>query len=91
MDSMNLDAFVYPGWGNPPRLIGDLSQAGNTDLGAHFYPPCMHAVGPMHALGAIKGLYSLLMHHSQHQMCKLFMHMPVSLSLVLSYPCSARC
>lgn len=33
MDMMNLDAFIYPGWGNPPRLIGDLTQAGNTDLG----------------------------------------------------------
>ena len=43
MDSMNLDAFVYPGWGNPPRLIGDLSQAGNTALGTQYYPPCMHA------------------------------------------------
>lgn len=36
MDNMSLDAFVYPGWGNPPRLIGDLAQAGNTPLGAHF-------------------------------------------------------
>ncbi|KAL3161962.1 hypothetical protein ABBQ38_009042 [Trebouxia sp. C0009 RCD-2024] len=33
MDAMNLDAFIYPGWGNPPRLIGDLSQSGNTPLG----------------------------------------------------------
>lgn len=33
MDNMTIDAFVYPGWGNPPRLIGDLSQAGNTPLG----------------------------------------------------------
>ncbi|KAL0042039.1 hypothetical protein WJX77_001435 [Trebouxia sp. C0004] len=33
MDAMSLDAFIYPGWGNPPRLIGDLDQAGNTDLG----------------------------------------------------------
>ena len=45
---MNLDAFVYPGWGNPPRLIGDLSQAGNTPLGTQnllvhvlFCSPCM--------------------------------------------------
>lgn len=36
MDNMSLDAFVFPGWGNPPRLIGDLAQAGNTPLGAHF-------------------------------------------------------
>ena len=63
MDSMNLDAFVYPGWGNPPRLIGDLAQAGNTDLGAQFCSPCMHPCGPMHTLGAIKGL-DRPMHHS---------------------------
>ncbi len=36
MDAMSLDAFIYPGWGNPPRLIGDLDQAGNTDLGTHL-------------------------------------------------------
>ncbi len=36
MDAMSLDAFIYPGWGNPPRLIGDLDQAGNTDLGTQL-------------------------------------------------------
>lgn len=25
MDSLHLDAFVYPTWSNPPRLIGDLN------------------------------------------------------------------
>lgn len=41
MDAQNLDAFIYPGWGNPPRLIGDLAQSGNTDLGMHFLQdPC---------------------------------------------------
>ncbi len=25
MDSLSLDAFVYPTWSNPPRLIGDLN------------------------------------------------------------------
>ena len=35
MDNMTLDAFIYPGWGNPPRLIGDLDQSGNTPLGMH--------------------------------------------------------
>lgn len=25
MDSLRLDALVYPTWGNPPRLIGDMS------------------------------------------------------------------
>ena len=25
MDRLNLDAFVYPTWSNPPRLIGDLN------------------------------------------------------------------
>jgi amidase len=28
MDSMQLDAFVYPTWSNPPRLIGDLNTPG---------------------------------------------------------------
>ena len=51
MDSMNLDAFVYPGWGNPPRLIGDLSQAGNTHLGTQFYSVCMRASEPILVLG----------------------------------------
>ncbi len=37
MDSMKLDAFVYPTWSNPPRLIGDL----NTPHGdnSQFYSP----------------------------------------------------
>jgi amidase len=26
MDGLRLDAFVYPTWSNPPRLIGDLSS-----------------------------------------------------------------
>ena len=47
MDMMNLDAFIYPGWGNPPRLIGDLAQAGNTHLGTgslpHINPKYDHA------------------------------------------------
>lgn len=42
MDNMTIDAFVYPGWGNPPRLIGDLQQTGNTPLGN----PCHSAVKP---------------------------------------------
>jgi Asp-tRNA(Asn)/Glu-tRNA(Gln) amidotransferase A subunit family amidase len=25
MDQLKLDAFVYPTWSNPPRLIGDLN------------------------------------------------------------------
>jgi amidase len=25
METLKLDAFVYPTWGNPPRLIGDLN------------------------------------------------------------------
>jgi amidase len=28
MDSLHLDALVYPTWSNPPRLIGDLSTPG---------------------------------------------------------------
>ena len=26
MDALKLDAFVYPTWSNPPRLIGDLNS-----------------------------------------------------------------
>ena len=30
MDSAKIDAFIYPTWSNPPRLVGDLkSPAGN--------------------------------------------------------------
>src|SRR5258707_6712346 len=28
MDSMQLDALIYPTWSNPPRLIGDLNTPG---------------------------------------------------------------
>jgi Asp-tRNA(Asn)/Glu-tRNA(Gln) amidotransferase A subunit family amidase len=37
MDALKLDAFVYPTWGNPPRLIGDL----NTPHGdnSQFFSP----------------------------------------------------
>ncbi len=28
MDALKLDAYVYPTWSNPPRLIGDLNSAG---------------------------------------------------------------
>ena len=37
MDRLHLDAFVYPTWSNPPRLIGDL----NTPHGdnSQFYSP----------------------------------------------------
>jgi amidase len=37
MDRLHLDAFVYPTWSNPPRLIGDL----NTPAGdnSQFYSP----------------------------------------------------
>jgi amidase len=37
MDRLKLDAFVYPTWSNPPRLIGDL----NTPAGdnSQFYSP----------------------------------------------------
>lgn len=37
MDTQKLDAFVYPTWSNPPRLIGDL----NTPAGdnSQFYSP----------------------------------------------------
>ncbi len=37
MDRLKLDAFVYPTWSNPPRLIGDL----NTPAGdnSQFFSP----------------------------------------------------
>ena len=37
MDAQKLDAFVYPTWSNPPRLIGDL----NTPHGdnSQFFSP----------------------------------------------------
>lgn len=37
MDKLKLDAFVYPTWSNPPRLIGDL----NTPAGdnSQFFSP----------------------------------------------------
>jgi Asp-tRNA(Asn)/Glu-tRNA(Gln) amidotransferase A subunit family amidase len=37
MDRLKLDAYVYPTWSNPPRLIGDL----NTPAGdnSQVYPP----------------------------------------------------
>lgn len=37
MDTLKLDAFVYPTWSNPPRLIGDLnSPAGDN---SQFFSP----------------------------------------------------
>eukprot|EP00891_Asterochloris_glomerata_P007381 jgi/Astpho2/7381/Aster-01970 len=33
MDAEGIDAFIYPGWGYPPRLIGDLSETGASPLG----------------------------------------------------------
>src|SRR4029453_5335934 len=35
MDTLKLDAFVYPTWSNPPRLIGDLNtpHGDNTQAG----------------------------------------------------------
>jgi Asp-tRNA(Asn)/Glu-tRNA(Gln) amidotransferase A subunit family amidase len=37
MDKLKLDAFVYPTWSNPPRLIGDLnSPAGDN---SQFFSP----------------------------------------------------
>lgn len=47
MDNMTIDAFVYPGWGNPPRLIGDLSQSGNTPLGKPPITPLHNSSCPL--------------------------------------------
>ena len=52
MDAMNLDAFIYPGWGNPPRLIGDLSQSGNTPLGDIL--PCMLCICQLAIMQALQ-------------------------------------
>ena len=37
MDKLKLDAFVYPTWSNPPRLIGDLNTAAGDN--SQFYSP----------------------------------------------------
>ena len=37
MDALKLDAFVYPTWSNPPRLIGDLNTPGGDN--SQFYSP----------------------------------------------------
>jgi amidase len=37
MDDLKLDAFVYPTWSNPPRLIGDLNTPGGDN--SQFFSP----------------------------------------------------
>ncbi len=37
MDQLKLDAFVYPTWSNPPRLIGDLNTPGGDN--SQIYSP----------------------------------------------------
>ena len=37
MDANTLDAFVYPTWSNPPRLIGDLNTPGGDN--SQFFSP----------------------------------------------------
>ena len=37
MDQLKLDAFVYPTWSNPPRLIGDLNTPGGDN--SQVYSP----------------------------------------------------
>ena len=37
MDAQKLDAFVYPTWSNPPRLIGDLNTPGGDNI--QFFSP----------------------------------------------------
>jgi len=37
MDTHRLDAFVYPTWSNPPRLIGDLNTPGGDN--SQFFSP----------------------------------------------------
>jgi amidase len=37
MDALKLEAFVYPTWSNPPRLIGDLNTPGGDN--SQFFSP----------------------------------------------------
>ena len=37
MDAQKLDAWVYPTWSNPPRLIGDLNTPGGDN--SQFFSP----------------------------------------------------
>ncbi len=37
MDNLKLDAFVYPTWSNPPRLVGDLTTPGGDN--SQVYSP----------------------------------------------------
>ena len=37
MDAQKIDAFVYPTWSNPPRLIGDLNTPGGDN--SQFFSP----------------------------------------------------
>lgn len=37
MDALKIDAFVYPTWSNPPRLIGDLNTPGGDN--SQFFSP----------------------------------------------------
>ena len=78
MDNMTLDAFIYPGWGNPPRLIGDLSQSGNTPLGATsffcFACLCDCAVVSGLAIWGVFMLHSIRLHHYHPRtVCSLHM------------------
>jgi Asp-tRNA(Asn)/Glu-tRNA(Gln) amidotransferase A subunit family amidase len=37
MDTQKIDAWVYPTWSNPPRLIGDLNTPGGDN--SQFFSP----------------------------------------------------
>jgi Asp-tRNA(Asn)/Glu-tRNA(Gln) amidotransferase A subunit family amidase len=37
MDAQKIDAWVYPTWSNPPRLIGDLNTPGGDN--SQFFSP----------------------------------------------------
>ncbi len=53
MDALKLDAFVYPTWSNPPRLIGDL----NTPHGdnSQFFSPTTGFPAVQVAMGYTRG------------------------------------
>ena len=62
MDKLKLDAFVYPTWSNPPRLIGDLNTpAGDNSqfLAGHRFPGDQCADG-VHARRHLAGGYDHL-------------------------------
>jgi Asp-tRNA(Asn)/Glu-tRNA(Gln) amidotransferase A subunit family amidase len=53
MDSLQLDALVYPTWSNPPRLIGDLNTPGGDN--SQFFSPSTGFPAITVPMGATRG------------------------------------